>query len=192
MPPGDQFAQAPAVRYRARKFCQPLRPCGSPGSACRGRLPRSTGYCDVPRGTPSTSHLRENGGMPMLNLEHVALNVADPAAMAAWYVKNLGMRIVRQSAVAPYIHFLADAAGRSVIDVYSNDADPFPDYASMHPLRLHVAFATSDPDGSRAALEAAGATFVDEMTRDDGTRLVMLRDPWGLALQLCKRPEPLL
>jgi glyoxylase I family protein len=130
--------------------------------------------------------------MPMLNLEHIALNVADPVAMAAWYVKNLGMRIVRQSTVAPYIHFLADAAGRSVIEVYSNDADPFPDYASMHPLRLHVAFATSDPDGSRAALEAAGATFVDEMKRDDGTRLVMLRDPWGLALQLCKRPEPLL
>ena len=130
--------------------------------------------------------------MPMLNLEHIALNVADPVAMATWYVKNLGMRIVRQSTVAPYIHFLADAAGRSVIEVYSNDADPFPDYASMHPLRLHVAFATSDPDGSRAALEAAGATFVDEMTRDDGTRLVMLRDPWGLALQLCKRPEPLL
>jgi len=130
--------------------------------------------------------------MPTLNLEHIALNVADPVAMAAWYVKNLGMRIVRESTVAPYIHFLADAAGRSVIEVYSNDADPFPDYASMHPLRLHVAFATSDPDGSRAALEAAGATFVDEMKRDDGTRLVMLRDPWGLALQLCKRPEPLL
>jgi len=130
--------------------------------------------------------------MPMLNLEHVALNVADPAAMAAWYVKNLGMRIVRQSAVAPYIHFLADAAGRSVIEVYSNDADPFPDYASMHPLRLHVAFATSDPDGSRAALEAAGATFVDEMTRDDGTRLVMLRDPWNFAIQLCKRGKSML
>jgi len=130
--------------------------------------------------------------MPTLNLEHIALNVADPAAMAAWYVKNLGMRIVRQSAVAPYIHFLADAAGRSVIEIYSNAADPFPDYASMHPLRLHVAFATSDPDGSRAALEAAGATYVDEMKRDDGSRLLMLRDPWGLALQLCKRPEPLL
>ena len=36
------------------------------------------------------------------------------------------------------------------------------------------------------------ARFVDEMKRDDGTRLLMLRDPWGLALQLCKRPEPLL
>ena len=130
--------------------------------------------------------------MPTLNLEHVALNVPDAAAMAAWYVKNLGMRIVKQQTVAPYIHFVADAAGRSVIELYSNSGDPFPDYASMHPLRLHVAFASSDPDGARDALVAAGARFVDEMKRDDGTRLLMLRDPWGLALQLCKRPEPLL
>jgi len=130
--------------------------------------------------------------MPMLNLEHVALNVPEPAAMAAWYVKNLGMRIVRQSADPPFIHFIADAAGRSVIEIYGNTADPFPAYVSMHPLRLHVAFATSDPDGSRDALVAAGASFVDEMTREDGTRLIMLRDPWGLALQLCKRPQALL
>ena len=130
--------------------------------------------------------------MPMLSLEHIALNVADPAAMAAWYVKHLGMRIVRQSPVAPYIHFVADGAGRSVIELYSSSADPLPDYASMHPLRLHVAFATADPDGSKAALIAAGASAVDDTMRDDGTRLIMLRDPWGLALQLCKRPEPLL
>ena len=130
--------------------------------------------------------------MPKLNLEHVALNVADPVAMAAWYVKNLGMRIVKESSAAPSIHFLADAAGRSVIEIYSNAADPLPDYASMHPLRLHVAFAAPDPDAVRAALVAAGASFVDEIAREDGTRLVMLRDPWGLALQLCKRPEPLL
>jgi glyoxylase I family protein len=127
-----------------------------------------------------------------LNVEHVALNVPEPAAMAAWYVENLGMRIVRQSNAAPYIHFVADAAGRTVIELYSNPVDPIPDYPSMHPLRLHVAFATSDPDGARSALVAAGASFVDEMTREDGTRLLMLRDPWGLAIQLCKRAEPLL
>jgi catechol 2,3-dioxygenase-like lactoylglutathione lyase family enzyme len=130
--------------------------------------------------------------MPTLNLEHVALNVSDPAAIAAWYVKNLGMRIVRQSTTAPYIHFIADTAGRSVIELYSNPVDPLPDYASMHPLRLHVAFATADPDASKAALVAAGATVVDDLAREDGTRLIMLRDPWGLALQLCKRPQPLL
>jgi glyoxylase I family protein len=130
--------------------------------------------------------------MPTLNLEHVALNVSDPAAIADWYVKHLGMRIVRQSTTAPYIHFIADAAGRSVIELYCNPVDPLPDYASMHPLRLHVAFATADPDGSKSALAAAGATVVDDLAREDGTRLIMLRDPWGLAVQLCKRPEPLL
>lgn len=130
--------------------------------------------------------------MPKLNLEHVALNVREPAAVAAWYVEHLGMRIVRQSKDAPYIHFIADAAGRTVLEMYSNAADPIPDYASLHPLRLHVAFATADPDASCAALLAAGAKLVDDQKREDGTRLIMLRDPWGLALQLCKRPDPLI
>jgi glyoxylase I family protein len=130
--------------------------------------------------------------MPALNVEHVACNVSDPAAMAAWYIEHLGMRIVRRVAAPPYIHFLADANGRAVIEIYSNPADPVPDYASMHPLRFHLAFAANDIDADKAALIAAGATMVDEQTTADGSRLMMLRDPWGLALQLCKRTTPLL
>jgi catechol 2,3-dioxygenase-like lactoylglutathione lyase family enzyme len=130
--------------------------------------------------------------MPTLNLEHIACNVAEPAAMAAWYVEHLGMQIVRRSAEPPFIHFLADAAGRAVIELYSNAADTVPDYPAMNPLRLHIAFAALDPDAARAALVAAGATFVDERTMPDGSRLLMLRDPWGVPLQLCKRPTPLL
>jgi catechol 2,3-dioxygenase-like lactoylglutathione lyase family enzyme len=129
--------------------------------------------------------------MPILNLEHFACNVSDPAAMAAWYVEHLGMRIVRRIDGAPHIHFLADAKGRTVIEIYSNGADPVPDYAAMHPLRFHIAFAAPDPDAAKAALIAAGATYVEEQARPDGTRLLMLRDPWGLPLQLCKRPTPL-
>jgi len=102
------------------------------------------------------------------------------------------MRVVRRSADASRIHFLADAAGRAVIEIYCNAADPIPDYAAMHPLRFHIAFATDDPDTSRRALVAAGATLVDERTTPDGSRLLMLRDPWGVPLQLCKRPTPLL
>ena len=109
--------------------------------------------------------------MPTLNLEHFACNVSDPAAMAGWYVEHLGMRIVRQSSEAPHIHFLADAAGRAVIEIYRNASDPIPDYAAMNPMRFHVAFATDDPDASRAALVAAGATFVEERTMPDGSRL---------------------
>ena len=130
--------------------------------------------------------------MPSLNVEHIAWNVSEPSAMAAWYVEHLGMRVVRRLAAPPYIHFLADANGRVVIEVYSNPVDPVPDYASMHPMRFHLAFAAKDPDAARAELVAAGATFVDEQSLADGSRLLMLRDPWGLALQLCHRATPLL
>ena len=130
--------------------------------------------------------------MPALNLEHVACNVAEPVAMAAWYVEHLGMRVVHRSADASQIHFLADAAGRAVIEIYHNDRDRIPDYAAMHPMRFHIAFAAPDPDAALAALVAAGATLLDDRTTPDGSRLLMLRDPWGVPLQLCKRPRPLL
>jgi catechol 2,3-dioxygenase-like lactoylglutathione lyase family enzyme len=130
--------------------------------------------------------------MPKLNVEHIAWNVADPVAMAAWYVEHLGMRIVRSVPTAPHIHFLADASGRVVVEIYCNTTDPIPDYAAMHPLRFHVAFAADDLEAAKAALVAAGATFLDEQTLADGTRLLMLRDPWGLALQLARRTTPLL
>ena len=130
--------------------------------------------------------------MPSLNVEHFACNVAEPVAMAAWYVEHLGMRVVRSVATVPYVHFLADANGRVVGEIYSNPADPIPDYGSMHPLRFHLAFAAPDTDAARDALVAAGATLVDEQTLADGSRLVMLRDPWGLAVQLVNRATPLL
>jgi glyoxylase I family protein len=130
--------------------------------------------------------------MPTLNIEHVACNVSDPPAMAAWYVEHLGMRIVRRNTAAPHIHFLADANERVAIEIYSNSADAIPDYQAMHPLRFHIAFDAPDPDAARVALVAAGATFVNEQTLPDGSRLLMLRDPWGLPLQLCKRATALL
>jgi glyoxylase I family protein len=136
--------------------------------------------------------MSENTRMPTLNLEHIACNVSDPAAMAAWYVEHLGMRVVRHSPDPPHVHFIADAAGRTVIEIYRNTEDAIPDYAAMNPMRLHIAFATADPDASRAALVAAGATFVEERSMPDGSRLLMLRDPWGMPLQLCKRAKPLL
>jgi len=130
--------------------------------------------------------------MPVLNVEHIACNVSDAVAMANWYVEHLGMRIVRHVEAPPHIHFLADANSRVVIEIYSNPVDPFPDYAAMHPMRFHLAFAAPDPDAARDALVAAGATYVEEMLLPDGSRLLMLRDPWGLALQLCARVSPLL
>jgi glyoxylase I family protein len=126
-----------------------------------------------------------------MKLEHVALQVADPAAVAEWYVAHLGMRVVRTGEAPGNARFLADAGGTSVLEIYSGP-QPQPDYAAMDPLRLHVAFAPEDVPAVRSRLIAAGAQPVGEIVvTPAGDEFAMLRDPWGLALQLARRVRPL-
>lgn len=127
-----------------------------------------------------------------MKLEHVALNVQDPPAVAAWYGRHLGLTPVRAMDAPPYTHFLADDGGTVLLEIYNNPADAVPPYARMDPLLLHLAFVSDDPSHDQSRLLAAGASFVSEQRLGDGTHLVMLRDPWGLAFQLCKRGTPML
>lgn len=127
-----------------------------------------------------------------MKIEHVAFNVADPIAVADWYVKHMGMTIVRKLEGGPNTHFLADNSGQVMIEIYNNPPDQVPDYASMNPLLLHLAFVCPNPTEKRAELEKAGASFAEEVLIKDGSQLVMMRDPWGLAIQLCKRGTPML
>jgi glyoxylase I family protein len=126
-----------------------------------------------------------------MKIEHFALNVTDPVAVAAWYGEQLGLTVVRHLPAAAETHFLADDSGATVLEIYCNPPDEVPAYASMNPLQLHLAFVSNAPDEDAARLIAAGATWVNELHPPDGSHLVMLRDPWGLALQLCKRASPL-
>lgn len=126
-----------------------------------------------------------------MDFEHFGLNVPDATAMANWYVEHCRMRIVRFLEEAPYMHFLADEGGRVVMEIYSNPAAPIPDYSTQHPMRFHIAFAEPDPGAAKERLIRAGASFVDEDRLEDGSHLIMLRDPWGIPLQLCKRGTPL-
>ncbi len=122
-----------------------------------------------------------------MKLEHVALNVADPAAAAEWYAKNLEMKIVSSKRDAPFTHFIADESGKILLEFYNNPPDAVPAYKDMNPLLLHIAFLSQNPAADKDRLVAAGATFVSDQIVDGGTQLIMLRDPWGLALQLVKR-----
>jgi glyoxylase I family protein len=126
-----------------------------------------------------------------MKIEHFAYNVADPVAVAAWYCAHLGLKVVRHLPQPAQTHFLADDQA-TVIEIYCNPPDQIPDYSSMDPLLLHIAFASADPTADAARLLAAGATPVSDTTLPDGTQLIMLRDPWGFALQLCKRAHPLI
>jgi glyoxylase I family protein len=124
--------------------------------------------------------------------EHMALNVNDVRSVAAWYVAQLGLQVVRSRPDAPYTHFLADDTGRVFLELYSNPTDPVPDYRTQHPLRLHLAFAVTDARAERTRLEQAGATLAVEEPQSDGSLLIMMRDPWGVPVQLCQRMRPLL
>lgn len=127
-----------------------------------------------------------------MKIEHFALNVKDPVTVADWYCKHLGMEVKKGMTEAPYTHFLADSTGQVMVEIYNNPADQVPDYSSMHPLLLHLAFVSEAPDSDRDRLLAAGATLVEEIHLPDGSHLIMLRDPWGFAIQLCKRGVPML
>ncbi len=126
-----------------------------------------------------------------MTIEHTALNVPDPVAFAAWYGQHLGMRVVRHLPHANQTHFLADE-GTGILEIYCNPPDQVPDYRAMHHLILHLAFKSTDAAADSRRLIAAGATFVEEVRPPDGSLLMMLRDPWGIALQLCQRATPLL
>lgn len=128
-----------------------------------------------------------------MNIEHIALNVPDPAAAAEWYGRHLGMRVVRSGDGPAHARFVADKAGRVVLELYHQEKAGVPDYFAMDPMVLHIAFSTADVKGSRERLLAGGATAIGEPTvAANGDELALLRDPWGVTVQLVKRARALL
>lgn len=127
-----------------------------------------------------------------MKIEHFALNVKDPVSMAQWYIENLDLEIVRKMDEAPHTHFIGDKSGSIMLEIYNNPADQVPDYGNMDPLLVHLAFVSIDPEHDKNRLSKAGASFVEEVNLPDGSELIMMRDPWGLAIQLCKRGVPMI
>ena len=127
-----------------------------------------------------------------MKLEHTALNVKDPKAQAKWMVENLGLKLVRDLGEPTFITFVADDEG-ALLELYANQVAEIPDYQSISPYTLHLAFTTDDLAASKAKLLAAGATDTGiAETLATGDEYIFLRDPWGLSLQLIKRLKPLI
>jgi glyoxylase I family protein len=132
-------------------------------------------------------------GKNRIRIEHVALNVKDPVAMAEWYCRNFGMRVIRKGPAPANARFISDAGGNTMLELYNNPPDAVPDYASMDPLLFHIAFMVDDVKGIREKLIAAGATPIGDVSIiPSGDEIAMLRDPWGVAIQFIKRAVPML
>jgi glyoxylase I family protein len=128
-----------------------------------------------------------------MKIEHLACNVSDPAAMARWYVAHLGMVVLRGQDIAPYAHFLADSAGAVMLELYFNPTAPLFDFPATAPPTFHLAFRAEDVAAARARLLAAGAVAHGEVeTAPNGDVFAIVRDPWGVPVQLVSRGAPLL
>jgi glyoxylase I family protein len=128
-----------------------------------------------------------------MKIEHVALNVPDPVAMARWYVEHLKFEVKRRFMDRPYGHFLADSSGSVMLELYGNPDVPSLDHPSVAPPALHFAFVSKDVEGDVRRLVSAGAKLVSgPEVASNGDQLAMLRDPWGVCVQLVKRSQPML
>ena len=121
-------------------------------------------------------------------LEHIAIVVKDPAAMVAWWERNLGFRTTLRRPGGSA--FIVDGSGRIAFEVYGPQKDcPAPDYSKMPILQLHFGFHSDDVEADIRRLLAAGATMV---VRENAPGLegAILRDPFGIPIQLMKREKP--
>ncbi|MEZ5318813.1 MAG: VOC family protein [Vicinamibacterales bacterium] len=128
-----------------------------------------------------------------MKIEHTAYQVADPVALANWYVAHLGLTIKRTQDEPPFGRFLADDGDAVMLEFYGFPELPVPDYRAQDPRILHLAFRVEDVAATRARLMAAGASAEgDVQTTPSGDVVAMLRDPWGLPVQLVHRHEPMI
>ena len=122
--------------------------------------------------------------------EQIAFNVSDMEAMADWYCTHMAMLKARHDPGRKL--FLADQTKVVVFELYSNPAKPMIDLAATTSAAMHIAFVVDDMNAALKTLVAAGATVETPPADASGDTLTMLRDPFGLALQLVERKEALL
>ncbi len=126
----------------------------------------------------------------MIQFEHFALNVEQPHEIADWYVRTFGCQIILKMDAEPHTVFLADANGRVFWELYRNQKAPMTNVCHSDPLVFHLAVAVDELDGTKSEVMEAGGAFIEEVRTDSGSVLLMMRDPWGIALQLCCRIPP--
>ena len=122
------------------------------------------------------------------SIEHIALEIEDPASMVKWWTENLGFKVTLARPTGST--FIQDEAGRVAFELYRpSEGRKAPDYHNMPILQLHFGLFSDDVEADVKRLVAAGAT---EVAKDEapGLKGVTLRDPNGIAFQVMQRQRP--
>lgn len=128
-----------------------------------------------------------------MTIEHIGLSVPAPRSMAEWYCGHLGFRHIRGGGSdSDGAAFIADDVGETVLEIFKlPEVDALP-LRDLIPIQLHVAIDCRDPYKTAMALVKHGAEFVGEAPRNTykGEKY-LIRDPWGLVIQLVNREAKL-
>jgi len=120
----------------------------------------------------------------MFSLEHVALAAKDTRALAEWYRRVLGLKIVYESETTPKAFFVQDKNGMAIEIV-----PPGPDGSVVDAKANHLALWVNDFDAASTELKKRGVALEPEMRNAffGGTRIAFFNDLEGHRLQIISR-----
>jgi len=122
-----------------------------------------------------------------MNIEHIGIYSQDPAALAAWYSRVLGLHEVRriEREGRPPVVFLQGATG-VVVEV-------LPAVSPGAPRRLdapgysHLGIVVDDIEGTRDRLADEGIELTGVRATSNGWTIGYLTDPEGNIIELVER-----
>lgn len=125
----------------------------------------------------------------MARLEHFAIYAADLEGLKDFYVRVMGLKVVRVGGGnPPGGYFLADDHG-GAIEIIARPTDQF---NTVQRWVCHLAFWVDDVAAKRAELESLGLEFEPETAVDDEQiKTCFFHDPEGNRCQLVWRKDPL-
>jgi len=123
-----------------------------------------------------------------MRIEHVGLYARDPQALAEWYERCVGLRVIRrlEKEGRPPIFFLA-GEGDGQIEVLPTDA-PRIDREIASPGLSHVGLVVDSFDEVQRRLEDVGVALTGIRETSKGWKIGYLTDPEGNTLEIVHRP----
>jgi glyoxylase I family protein len=119
-------------------------------------------------------------------IEHTAIAARDVAALADWYVNNLGFVINYRGSTAIFVK----APDGTMIEIIAAEGDRATQTMKTPGLR-HLALTVDDFDNDLLRLRAAGGKFLTEPQESKGNKVVFFEDPEGNILHFLQRERPL-
>ncbi|MCU0600587.1 MAG: VOC family protein [Desulfobacterales bacterium] len=122
-------------------------------------------------------------------IEHIGFVIANPCAAADWYAKHLGFTVLRK-ADNNSVAFIQEPHCGLIFELIGNPEIHPIDSDLTHPLQVHLAFKSNGIETDIRRLSHAGASFVMHcQTPDPEAKVCILKDPFGLYIQLAQRKE---